>query len=243
MAEKKKKGLEKEPCVLVVDVGGSNVKLRNSGDGRTAKFKSGKAMTPGKMVAQALKITADWRYDVVSVGFPGPVVHGRPALDPNNLGGGWTRYDFRMAFGKPVKLINDAAMQALGSYKSGRMLFVGLGTGVGSTLIVDDVVVPLELGELRYSRRNILEDVLGKRGLKKAGRARWERAVHAAIRNLKTACVADYVIIGGGNVKKLKRLPRDARRGSNRHAFRGGVRLWQETPISADVKKHTLIIT
>jgi polyphosphate glucokinase len=179
----------------------------------------------------------------VSIGFPGPVVLGRRKVDPVNIGGGWTRLDFEKAVGKPVKVINDAAMQALGSYEGGRMLFIGLGTGLGSTLIDDDVVVPLEVGEVRYSRAKTLEDVLGKRGLKRLGFKAWRKAVDAAVANLKAAFVADYVMIGGGNVKKLKHLPPGARRGSNRHAFRGGVRLWQESPIGAQIKKHTLIIT
>ena len=200
-------------------------------------------MTASKIVEQARELIADWHYDVVSIGYPGPVVHGRPKVEPVNIGGGWTRLEFDKAFGKPVKVINDAAMQALGSYEGGRMLFIGLGTGLGSTLIVDDVVVPLELGEIRYSRGRTLEDVLGKRGLKKLGFKRWRKAVDAAVANLKAAFVADYVMIGGGNVKKLQQLPPGARRGSNRHAFRGGVRLWQESPIGAEIKKHTLIIT
>jgi polyphosphate glucokinase len=233
----------KEPVVLVIDVGGSKIKLRKSDSPQRIKFKSGRKTTPDQMVTQALLLTANWDYDVVSIGFPGPVVHGKPVCDPQNLGKGWVNFDFRKAFRKPVKLINDAAMQALGSYQGGRMLFIGLGTGLGSALIVDDVVVPLELGEIRYSRGKTLEDLLGKRGLKKIGGTNWRKAVHAAIANLKTAFVADYVMIGGGNVKKLRRLPPDARRGSNHHAFCGGVRLWQETPISAKVKKHTLILT
>ena len=227
----------------MIDVGGSKVKLHNSGDQRTAKFPSGKMMTARKMAEQVRELTADWDYDVISIGFPGPVVHGKPAVNSQNLGGGWPRFDFKKAFPKPVKLINDAAMQALGSYEGGRMLFLGLGTGLGSTLIVDDVVVPLELGQLRYAQRKSLENALGKRGLKKIGRTAWERAVHAAVVNLKAAFVADYVVVGGGNEKKLKRLPRGARRGSNRYAFRGGVRLWQSSPTSTKVQKHTLIIT
>jgi polyphosphate glucokinase len=243
MARKKHKLSGNGRCILVVDVGGSNVKLRSSADHRTAKFKSGKTLTASQMAERARRLTSDWQYDAVSIGFPGPVVHGRPQVDPVNIGGGWTRLDFEKVFRKPVKVINDAAMQALGSYEGGRMLFIGLGTGLGSALIVDDVVVPLELGEVRYSRGKTLEDVLGKRGFKKLGRTRWRKAVDAAVANLKAAFVADYVMIGGGNVKKLKRLPAGARRGSNRHAFRGGVRLWQASPIAAKMKKRTLIIT
>ena len=158
----RKKGNGGKPVVLVIDVGGSKIKLRKSDGPQTLKFESGPKMTPSQMVVQAMLLTAKWEYDVVSIGFSGPVVHGKPALDPDNLGPGWTEFDFQKAFRKPVKLINDAAMQALGSYKGGRMLFLGLGTGLGSTLILDEVVVPLELGQLRYSENQTLEDVLGK---------------------------------------------------------------------------------
>lgn len=243
MAGREQNPAKDKPNVLVVDVGGSNVKLRTSADHHTAKFKSGKTMTASDMAERTRNLTAKWKYDVVSIGFPGPVVHGRPKLDPVNLAGGWTRFDFEKIFRKPVKLINDAAMQALGSYQGGRMLFLGLGTGLGSALIVDDVIVPLELGEIRYSGCRTLKDVLGKRGLKKLGRSQWAKAVAAISVNLQAAFTADYVMLGGGNVSKLKRLPPGARRGSNRHAFRGGVRLWQQFPITAKVKKHTLIIT
>ena len=238
----KAKRKTKEPVVLVIDVGGSKIKLRKSDSPHTLKFKSGRKMTPSQMVVQTLLLTAKWEYDVISIGFAGPVVHGKPACDPDNLGPGWTEFDFRKAFRKPVKLINDAAMQALGCYRDGRMLFLGLGTGLGSTLILDEVVVPLELGQLRYSRSETLEDVLGKSSLKKIGREKWEKAVHEAIDNLHKAFVADYIVIGGGNAKKLKRLPKDTRRGSNRYAFHGGVRLWQKRPITAEVREHTLVI-
>jgi polyphosphate glucokinase len=199
-------------------------------------------MIPSQMVVQALLLTAKWEFDVVSIGFAGPVVHGKPACDPDNLGPGWIDFDFRKAFRKPVKLINDAAMQALGSYTVGRMLFLGLGTGLGSTLILDEVVVPLELGRLRYTENQTLEDALGKRTLKEVGRKKWEVAVHAAANNLKKAFVADYLVIGGGNAKKLKKLPKGARRGSNHYAFRGGVRLWRKVPATTEVREHTLLI-
>ena len=239
---RKKKAAAKGPIVLVIDVGGSNIKLRKSDSPHTLKFKSGPKMTPSQMVVQTLALTAKWKYDVVSIGFAGPVVHGKPASDPENLGPGWTEFDFRKALRKPVKLINDAAMQALGCYKGGRMLFLGLGTGLGSTLILDEVVVPLELGQLRYSEDKTLEDVLGKESLKKMGSKKWEAAVHAAVKNLHAAFVADYTIIGGGSAKKLAKLPKGARRGSNRFAFRGGVRLWRKAPITAEVREHTLVI-
>ena len=223
-------------------MGGSKIKLRKSDSPHTLKFESGRQMTPSQMVVQVLGLTAKWDYDVISIGFAGPVIHGKPASDPQGLGPGWTDFDFRKAFRKPVKLINDAAMQALGCYTGGRMLFLGLGTGVGSTLILDEVVVPLELGQLRYSRNQTLEDVLGKRALKKNGAAKWQRAVRTTVANLHKAFAADYVVLGGGNAKKVKRLPKDTRRGSNRYAFHGGVRLWRKSPITAEVREHTLVI-
>lgn len=241
-APKKKTRSRPGPVVLVIDVGGSNIKLRKSDSPQVLKFESGPKMTPAQMVVQTLGLTANWNYDVVSIGFAGPVVHGQPACDPDNLGPGWTDFDFEKAFGKPVKLINDAAMQAFGCYKGGRMLFLGLGTGLGSTLILDEVVVPLELGQLRFASGETLEGLLGKEGLKKIGRKKWEKAVHDVVENLHGAFVADYTLIGGGNAKKLKRLPKGARRGSNHFAFRGGVRLWRRAPITAEVRKHTLVI-
>jgi len=228
--------------VLVIDVGGSKVKLRKSDAPQTLKFKSGKGMTPDQMAVQVLAIAAKWDYDVISIGFAGPVVHGKPACDPDNLGKGWTDFDFEKALGKPVKLVNDAAMQALGCYKGGRMLFIGLGTGVGSALILDEVIIPLELGELRYSRSQTLTDVLGKPALKEQGLASWEKAVHSIVKNLQAAFLADYIILGGGNAKKLRRLPKGAKRGSNRYAFTGGIRLWKKGPLEAEVRKHTLTI-
>jgi polyphosphate glucokinase len=238
----RKKPSVQKPVVLVIDIGGSKIKLRKSDSPHTLKFESGRKMTPSQMVVQVLGMTANWDYDVISIGFAGPVIHGKPALDPQNLGRGWTDFDFHKAFRKPVKLINDAAMQALGCYTGGRMLFLGLGTGVGSALILDEVVVPLELGQLRYSRNQTLEDVLGKRALKTNGPEKWERAVHGEVANLHKAFAADYVVLGGGNAEKLKRLPKDTRRGSNRYAFHGGVRLWRKTPITAEVREHTLVI-
>ena len=238
----RKKASVQEPVVLVIDIGGSKIKLRKSDSPHTLKFESGRKMTPSEMVVQVLGLTAKWDYDVISIGFAGPVIHGKPASDPQGLGPGWTDFDFRKAFRKPVKLINDAAMQALGSYTGGRMLFLGLGTGVGSTLILDEVVIPLELGQLRYWRNQTLEDVLGKRALKRSGAPKWERAVRAVVANLHKAFAADYVVLGGGNGEKVKRLPKNTRRGSNRYAFRGGIRLWRKSPITAEVRKHTLVI-
>jgi hypothetical protein len=228
--------------ILVVDIGGSHVKARLSGHRKTVRFESGPQLTPRTMMGRLRRATAGWRYDAVSIGFPGPVTHGKPAAEPQNLGDGWVRFNFKRAFGKPIKLINDAAMQALGSYHGGRMLFLGLGTGVGSTLILDDVVIPLELGELRYSTSKTLRAVLENKARKKRGGARWERGVHQVVKYLKAAFLADYVVLGGGNAEKLERLPEGAELGSNQLAFCGGLRLWPERSNRPVIKKHTLTI-
>jgi polyphosphate glucokinase len=202
-------------------------------------------MTPQEMVRRVQELASDWEFDAISLGYPGPVIHGKPAVEPQNLGEGWTRFDFYEAFNKRLKIINDAAMQALGSYEGGRMLFLGLGTGLGSTLILDDVVVPLELGELRYSRDETLEDRLGKAGRREHGQEKWEVTVHEVVGFLREAFVADYVVLGGGNAQNLRHLPEGAKRGDNRNAFYGGLRLWGEHfgVAGAKAKKHTLVIT
>jgi polyphosphate glucokinase len=212
-----------------VDIGGSHVKLRATGQGVLRKFDSGPTMTPKMMMAGVHRLTRGWTYDVVSVGYPGPVLHGRPVQEPHNLARGWVGFDFEAAFGRPVKIVNDAAMQALGSYEGGHMLFLGLGTGLGSTLIVDGVVHPLELGHLPY-RKGTFEDYVGLRGLRKRGKKKWRRAVDDAVTRLVTAIQPDTVVIGGGNVKKLKSLPPGCRTGLNANAFRGGFRLWGHAP-------------
>ena len=239
----KSKTRSRKNVVLVIDVGGSNIKVRKSNGGPALKITSGQTMTPKKFVSAIRSATKNWDYDVISVGFPGPVVHGKPTVEPQNLGRGWNGFEFRKALRRPTKVVNDAAMQALGIYTSGRMLFLGLGTGLGSALILDDVVVPLELGELHYSNGKTLGELVGKAGLKKVGQKKWETVVRSAIRNLRAAFVADSVVVGGGNASRLGRLPKGVRRGSNRHAFRGGLRLWQKAPLKAEVQKHTLIIT
>ena len=231
--------------ILVIDIGGTHVKLMCSGRGEEQrKFSSGSKMTPQKMAEQVCATAADWDFDAISIGFPGPVIHGRPAVEPQNLAPGWVDFDFNKAFNKRLKMINDAAMQALGSYEGGRMLFLGLGTGLGSTLILDDVVVPLELGELRYSRTETLEDRLGKAGRKKFGQQKWERTVHETVAFLKESFLTDYIVLGGGNAGNLRALPEGARRGDNRNAFTGGLRLWGEYfgRMSAKPRKHTLVI-
>lgn len=234
--------MSKQMRVLVIDIGGSHVKCRVWGESEKAKFDSGKRLTPALLERELRARTAGWKYDAISIGFPGSVIHGKSAANPPNLGGGWTRFNFEKKFKRPVKVINDAAMQALGSYRGGRMLFVGLGTGIGSVLILDDVVVPLELGDLSFSRQKTIAQVLGKKALAKHGPKRWRQAVHLVIPRLAKAFRTDYVVIGGGNVKKLGRLPREAKRGSNDNAFIGGARLWGLTRLNAEPRKHTWVL-
>lgn len=222
----------KKQNVLVIDVGGTHVKLLATGGKEPLKIASGPSMTPKAMVSAVRKATAAWKYSAVSIGFPGPVMHGRPVSEPANLGRGWVGFNFKKAFGHPVKLINDAAMQALGSYKGGRMLFLGLGTGLGSTLIVDGVLEPMELAHLPYKKKTY-EDYVGLRGLKRFGKKRWRAKVTEVVRELKNATQADYVVLGGGNARIIKKLPAGARRGDNTNTFRGGFRLWQTPAASA----------
>jgi len=212
--------------VLVVDIGGSNVKLLATGESAPRRFPSGPSLTPKKMVAGVLRAAEGWRWDVVSIGYPGPVAHGRPITEPGNLARGWVGFDFGAAFGCPVRLINDAAMQALGSYTRGTMLFLGLGTGLGTALVADGVLEPLELGYLPY-KKGTYEDYVGRRGLKRLGKKRWRAEVREMIRRLAGAIDPDEVVIGGGNVKKLGTLPPKCRAGSNANAFVGGFRLWE----------------
>lgn len=214
--------------VLVVDVGGTSVKVFVSGQQAVRKFRSGPALSPKQMIAGVVAATEDWIYDAVSIGYPGPVSRGRLLEEPRNLGVGWVGFDFMKAFGCPVKVVNDAAMQALGSYEGGRMLFLGLGTGLGSALIVDKVIMPMELAHLPYRKGRTFEDYVGLRGLERLGKTKWRQAVDDVVTRLKTALVADYVVLGGGNAKKLVQLPEGARLGDNAHAFIGGERLWKE---------------
>lgn len=214
--------------VLVIDVGGTNVKILATGKRTPRKIASGPDMTAGDMVDAVQKLAADWSYDVVALGYPGAVRAGRPAAEPKNLGKGWRGFDFEKAFGRPVKIINDAAMQALGSYEGGRMLFLGLGTGMGSALITDGVLVPMELAHLRYRKGRTYEDYVGLRGLKRFGKKKWRRYVMDIVTALKHALQADHVMLGGGNAKRLKRLPKDICLGDNTRAFAGGFRLWEQ---------------
>jgi polyphosphate glucokinase len=211
--------------VLVVDVGGTHVKLLATGQRARRELESGPTLTPERMVAGVKKLARGWRYDVVSIGFPGPVLHDRPIAEPNNLGRGWVGFGYRAAFGRPVRVVNDAAMQALGGYKRGRMLFLGLGTGLGSALIVDGIVEPMELGHLPY-RKGTYEDYVGLRGLKRRGRRKWRRAVEDVVERLVAALEPDDVVLGGGNLQKLEKLPEGCRAGDNENAFLGGFRLW-----------------
>jgi polyphosphate glucokinase len=215
--------------ILVIDVGGTHVKLMIS-RAEKRKFKSGPGMTPRQMVSQIKPLVADWKFDLISMGFPSPVVNGRVADEPKHLGKGWTGFDFEKAFGKPVRVNNDAALQALGSYRGGRMLFLGLGTGLGSSLVWVNTVFPLELGDLPYRDRATIEDYLGRPGLERLGEKEWKREVEFAVSQLKKSFIADYVVLGGGNTKKLDSLPDGVERGHNRNAFLGGTRLWQIDP-------------
>jgi polyphosphate glucokinase len=212
--------------VLVVDVGGTHVKVLASGQKEFRKFDSGPTLVPKTMILGVQKIAADWSYDVISIGYPGPVLHNRPVADPHNLGRGWLGFNFETAFGHPVKMINDAAMQALGSYKGGRMLFLGLGTGLGSALIVDGIIQPMELGHLPY-KKHTYEDYVGQRGLEEWGKRKWRRHVEDVVARLAAALEPDDVVLGGGNAKLLEKLPEGCRAGDNANAFTGGFRLWK----------------
>ncbi len=211
--------------ILVADVGGTHVKLLVTGENEPRRFVSGPRLTPDLMMAQLEHLIADWDHDAVSIGYPGPVLDGRPAADPANLGKGWAGFDFDGAFGCPVKIINDAAMQAIGSYRSGRMLFLGLGTGLGAAMIVDGTVEPVELGHLPY-KKGTYEDYVGLRGLERNGKKRWRRDVADVASRFIAALQPTDTVIGGGNVNKLKELPPGCRAGENANAFAGGFRLW-----------------
>jgi len=214
--------------ILAVDIGGTHIKALVSGARTPRKADSGPELTPRQMVRSVKELAEDWRYEVISIGYPGVVWHGRPIAEPRNLGGGWVKFDFARAFGRPVRILNDAAMQAIGSYAGGRMLFLGLGTGLGTALILDRVVEATELAHLPYKKGRTYEDYLGKRGLRRHGRRKWERAVHDVTERLTAAFQVEYVVIGGGNARKLRKLPEGARLGDNADAFEGAFRLWRE---------------
>jgi len=213
--------------VLAIDVGGTNVKILATGQQERRKFPSGPKLTAKAMVDGVKKLAADWKYDAVSIGYPGPVINGRPVAEPHNLAPGWVAFNFERAFGCPVKLVNDAAMQALGSYNGGKMLFLGLGTGLGSTMIVDGDMEPMELAHLPYKKATF-EDYVGLRGLQHYGKKQWRKNVEDVVEQLKGALEPTDIVLGGGNVKLLKQLPKGCREGNNANAFLGGFRLWAD---------------
>jgi polyphosphate glucokinase len=213
--------------VLAIDIGGTHVKILATGQDEPRKFVSGPTLTPKRMVAGVKKLARNWKYDVISMGYPGVVCRNRPLTEPQNLGRGWMGFNFEAAFKRPVKVVNDAAMQALGSYKRGKMLFLGLGTGLGSTMIVDGIVEPMELAHLPY-KKGTYEDYVGERSLEKRGKKKWRRHVADVVARLVAAFEPDDVVLGGGNAKKLKELPKGSREGDNANAFLGGFRLWEK---------------
>ena len=224
--------------ILVIDVGGTHVKVADRHHKTPVKIDSGPKMTSRAMVTAVRKAAAAWNYSAVSIGYPGPVLHGKPLAEPHNLGHGWVAFDFKKSFGCPVKLVNDAAMQAIGSYEGGRMLFLGLGTGLGSAMIVDSVLEPMELAHLPYRHGRTYEDYIGIRGLERLGKKAWRKHVFAITAQLKKALEADYIVLGGGNARLLKKLPPNCRLGSNGNAIKGGFRLWdppQRRPIQEPV--------
>jgi len=222
--------------ILVIDVGGSNIKLGLSARDERLKIPSGPKFTAEKMIDAVCQATDRWKYDVISIGYPGPVVHGKPAEEPRNLASGWVSFDYEQSFGKPVRIVNDAAMQALGSYRGGRMLFLGLGTGLGSALVVEGLLQPLELAHLPYRNGRTYEDYVGLRGYKRLGRERWQHHVEKVVAQLKHGLQADNVVLGGGQTKHLTPLPLGMRLGNNADAITGGFRLWSQPEWTRD--KH-----
>jgi polyphosphate glucokinase len=212
--------------ILVIDVGGTNLKIGMTGRLEPVKVASGPEMTAAQMVSAVRKTTANWDFDAVTIGYPGPVVKNRPAAEPRNLGRGWKRFDYAKAFGKRVRILNDAAMQALGSYRGGRMLFLGLGTGLGSALVVDGELAPLELAHLPYRKGRTYEDYAGKRGQKRLGVKRWRKHIAAIVEILRDGLQADEVVLGGGEARSIEKLPPNARRVGNDNAILGGLRIW-----------------
>jgi polyphosphate glucokinase len=225
--------------VLAIDIGGTHVKILATGQDERQEFESGPKLTPQSMVASVKKLAGDWKYELVSIGYPGPVRFNRPIAEPHNLAKGWVGFNFEAAFQRPVRIINDAAMQALGSYRGGRMLFLGIGTGLGSAMVVEGFVVPFELGHLPY-KKGTVEDYLGLRGLQRLGRKKWRQEVAYCIGRLVQALQLDDVVLGGGNVKKLKTLPKGCRGGDNVNAFLGGYRLWEDALLPRALRKKTL---
>jgi hypothetical protein len=213
-------------AILAIDIGGTKVKILASGEHEPRKAPSGKTLTPSRLAEVVKELAHGWKYEAITIGYPGLVGPLGPRSEPGNLGSGWVGFNFAAAFDRPVRIVNDASMQALGSYDGGRMLFLGFGTGLGSTLITENVIVPLELGNIRLSKEETLGDVLGRRGLKRVGKEVWRETVKEAVAMFTSAFIVDYVVLGGGNAKLVKELPPGARRGHNLTAFRGGFRLW-----------------
>lgn len=224
--------------ILVIDIGGNNVKILASGEKEPRRFPSGPTMTPALMVAGVKKLAADWKYDRIAIGYPGLIHHGKIVQEPHNLAPKWVGYNFEKAFGCPVMLLNDAAMQALGSYHKGTLLFLGLGTGLGSAMVVEGKVVPMELAHLTY-RKGTFEDYVGDRGLVKYGKKKWQKHIARVVKLITDALYADDVVIGGGNAKKLKQLPDGCRPGNNVYAFTGGFRLWEDNQVVKKTSRRT----
>jgi polyphosphate glucokinase len=225
--------------ILVIDVGGSHVKVRLGPRGKIRRFESGADMSAADMARKVRKLARDLPYRAISIGYPGLVLRGRIAAEPYNLGAGWVGYDFQKALGRPVRVINDATMQALGSYEGGRMLFLGLGTGLGATLILDGAVEPMEIGHMPYKRGRTFEDYVGERGRKRLGNKKWRKAVAEVIARLKEVLEADYVVLGGGNATRLKELPQGVRLGDNLNAFKGGLHLWRaDDPLAVSTSRR-----
>ncbi len=219
--------------ILVIDIGGTHVKVASTDHRTPVKIVSGVEMTAETMVKQVLEATKDWQYDAVSIGYPGPVEHDHPLAEPHNLSPGWVGFSYKRAFGKPLRFMNDAAMQALGGYRGGKMLFIGLGTGMGSAVVFDGTVVPLELAHLRYKNGRTYEDYVGLAGLERRGKKRWRKSVLDVIERLKAALVCDYVLLGGGNAKLMKKLPAHVILGSNKNAIEGGLKVWEKEQAAA----------
>jgi polyphosphate glucokinase len=213
--------------ILVIDIGGTHIKVASTERRNSIKIASGPDMTAVQMAQQVLAATEGWKYDGVSIGYPGPVVHDHPLAEPHNLAAGWIDFPYQKTFGKPIRFINDAAMQALGGYRGGRMLFLGVGTGLGSAMVLDGVVVPLELAHLPYRKGRTYEEYVGVEGLDRRGKKRWRKSVLDVIVRLQAALVCDYVLLGGGNAKLMKNLPSHVIMGANSNAVEGGLRLWQ----------------
>jgi polyphosphate glucokinase len=227
-AKRGKRKAGASPRVLAIDIGGSHVKILATGESERRRVVSGPKMTARQMVDDVKTLAKGWDYDVIAMGYPGPVLHNKPVLEPHNLGGGWCGYDFEAAFGCPVRIVNDALMQAIGSYEGGRMLFLGLGTGFGSAVIVDNVAQPMELAHFLYKKGRTFEDYVGEAGLKRLGKKKWRKEVADVVERLTAALEPDYIVLGGGNAEKLDPLPPKCRLGDNANAFTGGFRLWEK---------------